>query len=337
MSFRSCSCPGSPACSPPSGLTSTDIRVDDSQTVLRVLRPELSAGLAAWYTAAGRALSRSCAATASRPPPSGSPPAPTAGSSARATSSTCRSPAPGQRGVAASPGRVQANAPAHLRARRPDAGGRGRERAAVGVRRTRRCGSGAGPPGQPRRLRAAAGGGAAAGRVSARLPGSGVGRRCRSIERDDRGRPGGTGTRDRRTSWTHDASCWPVSGPEVDELRQHVAGGEQVSGSRTRRRRARPDHVRAGQRRAAVRRRGDGRRAEALKLQPDHPRDGRLQLRDLRADGDLVARPTSSRPSSGRCRLVVEVDHRPVGRRGRARATSSSPITRTSARCTRPT
>jgi N-methylhydantoinase A len=39
-----------------SGLTSTDIRVDDSRTVLRVLRPELVPGLAAWYAAAGRAL-----------------------------------------------------------------------------------------------------------------------------------------------------------------------------------------------------------------------------------------------------------------------------------------
>jgi N-methylhydantoinase A len=39
-----------------SGLSSTDIRIDDSRTVLEVLRPELFTDLAAWYSAARRAL-----------------------------------------------------------------------------------------------------------------------------------------------------------------------------------------------------------------------------------------------------------------------------------------
>jgi N-methylhydantoinase A len=56
MRFRSVLVPQFPGVFAASGLTSTDIRVDDSRTVLRVLRPELIADLAAWYAAAGRAL-----------------------------------------------------------------------------------------------------------------------------------------------------------------------------------------------------------------------------------------------------------------------------------------
>jgi N-methylhydantoinase A len=56
MGFRSVLVPRFPGLFAASGLTSTDIRVDDSRTVLQVLRPELHADLAAWYAAAGREL-----------------------------------------------------------------------------------------------------------------------------------------------------------------------------------------------------------------------------------------------------------------------------------------
>jgi N-methylhydantoinase A len=56
MRFRSVLVPRFPGLFAASGLTSTDIRVDDSRTVLRVLGPELFAVLVAWYSAAGRAL-----------------------------------------------------------------------------------------------------------------------------------------------------------------------------------------------------------------------------------------------------------------------------------------
>src|SRR5258707_11743341 len=46
MNFRSVLVPRFPGLFAASGLTSTDIRVDDSRTVLRVLRPELAAELA---------------------------------------------------------------------------------------------------------------------------------------------------------------------------------------------------------------------------------------------------------------------------------------------------
>jgi len=56
MGFRSVLIPRFPGLFAASGLTSTDIRVDDSRTVLRVLRPELLGELAGWYAAAGREL-----------------------------------------------------------------------------------------------------------------------------------------------------------------------------------------------------------------------------------------------------------------------------------------
>ena len=57
LGFRSVLVPRYPGLFAASGLTSTDIRVDDSRTVLRVLGPELAAELAAWYAAAVRKLS----------------------------------------------------------------------------------------------------------------------------------------------------------------------------------------------------------------------------------------------------------------------------------------
>jgi N-methylhydantoinase A len=55
MRFRSVLVPRFPGLFAASGLTSTDIRLDDSRTVLATLRPELFGELAAWYRAAGRA------------------------------------------------------------------------------------------------------------------------------------------------------------------------------------------------------------------------------------------------------------------------------------------
>ena len=57
LGFRSVLVPRYPGLFAASGLTSTDIRVDDSRTVLRVLGPDLAADLAAWYAAAVRQLS----------------------------------------------------------------------------------------------------------------------------------------------------------------------------------------------------------------------------------------------------------------------------------------
>jgi N-methylhydantoinase A len=56
MRFRSVLVPRFPGLFAASGLTSTDIRLDDSRTVLRTLRPELFGDLAAWYNASGRKL-----------------------------------------------------------------------------------------------------------------------------------------------------------------------------------------------------------------------------------------------------------------------------------------
>lgn len=56
MGFRAVLIPRFPGLFAASGLTSTDIRVDDSRTVLRVLRPELLGELAGWYDAAGQEL-----------------------------------------------------------------------------------------------------------------------------------------------------------------------------------------------------------------------------------------------------------------------------------------
>ena len=58
MGFRAVLVPRFPGLFAASGLTATDIRVDDSRTVLRVLGPGLPGELAAWYGAAGRALTR---------------------------------------------------------------------------------------------------------------------------------------------------------------------------------------------------------------------------------------------------------------------------------------
>jgi N-methylhydantoinase A len=56
MGFRSVLVPRFPGLFAASGLTSTDVRVDDSRTVLRSLRPDLYEELAAWYRASSRAL-----------------------------------------------------------------------------------------------------------------------------------------------------------------------------------------------------------------------------------------------------------------------------------------
>ena len=61
MGFRAVLVPRFPGLFAASGLTSTDIRVDDSRTVLGVLRPELFADLAAWYTAARQDADRAAA------------------------------------------------------------------------------------------------------------------------------------------------------------------------------------------------------------------------------------------------------------------------------------
>ena len=58
MGFRAVLVPRFPGLFAASGLTATDIRVDDSRTVLRVLGPGLLGDLAAWYAAAGRELAR---------------------------------------------------------------------------------------------------------------------------------------------------------------------------------------------------------------------------------------------------------------------------------------
>jgi N-methylhydantoinase A len=107
MKFRSVLVPRFPGLFAAAGLTSTDIRVDDSRTVLRVLQPELFADLAAWYTAAGRALTAQLRRDGVA-----------AGAVRLGASADCRFmgqgyelsvplSAPGQRGVAALPGRFR--------------------------------------------------------------------------------------------------------------------------------------------------------------------------------------------------------------------------------------
>ena len=58
MGFRAVLVPRFPGLFAAAGLTATDIRVDDSRTVLQVLRPGLLGELAAWYAATARALTR---------------------------------------------------------------------------------------------------------------------------------------------------------------------------------------------------------------------------------------------------------------------------------------
>ncbi|MGN6681241.1 MAG: hydantoinase/oxoprolinase family protein [Streptosporangiaceae bacterium] len=56
MRFRSVLVPRFPGLFAASGLTSTDIRLDDSRTVLQTLRPELFGDLGDWYRTSGRKL-----------------------------------------------------------------------------------------------------------------------------------------------------------------------------------------------------------------------------------------------------------------------------------------
>ena len=187
--FRSVLVPRFPGLFAAAGLTSTDIRVDDSRTVLGVLRRELFADLAAWYTAAGRALTALLRRDGVA-----------AGSIRLAASADCRFvgqgyelnvplPAPGRRGVAALAERFRDK---HLRTyghASPE-----QEVEVVNVRLSAfgalplgPAGSGAGSshaaaaPGQPATPAPAS---AMAERVSARLPGSGSVRRLPVYDRD---------------------------------------------------------------------------------------------------------------------------------------------------------
>ncbi|HYS31228.1 MAG TPA: hydantoinase/oxoprolinase family protein [Streptosporangiaceae bacterium] len=188
MGFRSVLVPRFPGLFAASGLTSTDIRVDDSRTVLGVLRPELFADLAAWYTEAGRALTALLRRDGVA-----------AGAIRLAASADCRFlgqgyelsvplPARGQRGVAALAGRFR---DLHLRTyghANPD-----QEVEVVNVRLSAfgalplgRAGSGAvssraAAPGQPA---APAPASARAGQVSAQLPGAGSARKLPVYDRD---------------------------------------------------------------------------------------------------------------------------------------------------------
>jgi N-methylhydantoinase A len=186
MGFRSVLVPRFPGLFAAAGLTSTDIRIDDSRTVLGVLQPELVADLAAWYAVTGRALSAQLrrdgvAADAIR----------------LAASADCRFlgqgyelnvplSAPGLRGVAALPGRF-----ADLHLRTYGHANPGQEVEVVNVRLSAfgalPLGSAAeaapvraaGTPGRPPEPTAAR-----AGRVSARLPGTGAARRLPVYRRE---------------------------------------------------------------------------------------------------------------------------------------------------------
>lgn len=107
MRFRSVLVPRFPGLFAASGLTATDIRLDDSRTVLATLRPELFDELAGWYRATGRALTARLRAD-------GVP----AASVRLAASAACRFvgqgyelsvplTAPGKRGISALPGRFR--------------------------------------------------------------------------------------------------------------------------------------------------------------------------------------------------------------------------------------
>jgi N-methylhydantoinase A len=191
MNFRSVLVPRFPGLFAASGLTSTDIRVDDSRTVLRVLRPELAAELAAWYAAAGRALTAQLRRDGVA-----------AGAIRLAASADCRFvgqgyelnvplPSLGRRGVAALPARFRE---LHLRTYRhanPD-----QEVEVVNVRLSAfgalpLDGSAAGPRGaatgpgkRPARAAAPASAAARIARVSARLPGTGSARQLPVYQRD---------------------------------------------------------------------------------------------------------------------------------------------------------
>jgi N-methylhydantoinase A len=186
MRFRSVLVPRYPGLFAAAGLTSTDIRVDDSRTVLRVLRPELFADLAAWYTAAGRALSAQLRRDGIA-----------ADSIRLAASADCRFvgqgyelnvslPAPGQRGVAALPRRF---ADLHLRTY-----GHANPDQEVEVVNVRLSAFGALPllsaadavpvPGGATRGQPPTPAAALAGRISARLPGTGSARRLSVYHRE---------------------------------------------------------------------------------------------------------------------------------------------------------
>lgn len=186
MGFRSVLIPRYPGLFAASGLTSTDIRVDDSRTVLGVLRPGLFADLAAWYTAAGRALTAQLrrdgvAATAIR----------------LAASADCRFlgqgyelnvplPTLGRRSVSALANRFRE---LHLRTyghANPE-----QEVEVVNVRLSAfgalplgSGGAGAGPKAPPDQVPEPAPASALAGRVSARLPGAGSVRQLPIYHRD---------------------------------------------------------------------------------------------------------------------------------------------------------
>jgi len=190
MRFRSVLVPRFPGLFAAAGLTSTDIRVDDSRTVLRVLQPELLADLAAWYTATGRALSAQLRRDGVA-----------AGAIRLAASADCRFlgqgyelnvplPAPGRRGVAALAGRFR-----DLHLRTYGHASAEQEVEVVNVRLSAfgalplgpagSAGSGAGSShaaAAPGKLTAPAP--AMAERVSARLPGSGSVRRLPVYDRD---------------------------------------------------------------------------------------------------------------------------------------------------------
>jgi N-methylhydantoinase A len=185
MRFRSVLVPRFPGLFAAAGLTSTDIRVDDSRTVLRVLQPELVADLAAWYTATGRALSAQLRRDGV-----------VAGAIRLAASADCRFlgqgyelnvplPAPGVPGVAALPGRF---ADLHLRTyghANPD-----QDVEVVNVRLSAFGPLPLGSPADAGRVRGAVTPGqptptaAMAGRISARLPGTGSARRLPVYQRE---------------------------------------------------------------------------------------------------------------------------------------------------------
>jgi len=186
MGFRSVLVPRYPGLFAASGLTSTGIRVDDSRTMLRVLRPELFAELATWYSAARASLTKRLRRDGVA-----------AGTIRLAASADCRFlgqgyelrvplPAPGRRGVATLASRF-----ADLHLRTYGHADRGQDVEIVNVRMSAfgalphtSPGGGDRPAAPSTRPPTPAPASALAGRVTAQLPGASSARELRIYDRE---------------------------------------------------------------------------------------------------------------------------------------------------------
>jgi N-methylhydantoinase A len=255
------------------GLVSADLRIDESSTVLRVLEPALLPELASWYRHTAARLTGQLRRDGIQ-----------AGRIRMLASADCRFVGQGYElniGVAPVTQRGLASLAARFRARHLQTYGHSDPAQQVEVVTLRLAATGALPRPEPAALprgTAAPPPEAQTGRVRARMPGEGAadGASLRPGRAAGKNRVPGPAIVHQLDATT--LVRWPASGPGSTPAAAcgwRRRGDGEASGP------ARPDHVRAAQRRDARGRGRDGRGAEALELQPDHPGDGRLQLRHL--------------------------------------------------------